>query len=626
MTNFAEDGYRNSGAARSAGDPTSEPGAGVAVAPAAGPEQIRDLLAGKFVCPFCGSINESEQGVCPRCTMENSPASRKATKSRIGPWYVLQTRNPAAPGMKFETLLNFARKGRVKPKSIVRGPTSHQLWKFAAQVKGLSREFGVCYSCGGPIEATTSLCPQCNRLQDPPANPDVLLETKDAPAPPVAQRPSRLKEPDLAEVDAEFVIPALGGTASDDSVAGVSLSGSMAGVAFDPLPRNEAPVPSPIASSPNPAPAAFPSGFSGRNNKKDEGFLSPKDLAAAFKLNFSPGPEAEPAEPRPPFPERRRPPRGPADPRSGGNGDDRRQPRQRLQHPLDFQPHRAAPAVNPADVLAAPRYDAGIDDALALSRPARKPTAKTDAGPRRPRRFRFLKALVFLVVFGGALYATAIYLEPKIWQDSLHYYNQGKTALLKAINGSKPATQPAAPALPDSPDPTSTADATDPGASAAPTPGDAAHPGVSPPAAPDHASDAQPASATSGGTQIPAPAPAPLPSTLPAAAPVVAAPVATPSAAPQPVVPAPVSAPVTPSVVVTPTPAPPAPAPAAPTSALDPAGESLKLYREAMGLAATNPAKAAELYRKIKKFPKEDWPSDLDLRLKLAEGQTGQQH
>ncbi len=113
--------------------------------------------------------------------MENSPASRKATKSRIGPWYVLQTRNPAAPGMKFETLLNFARKGRVKPKSIVRGPTTHQLWKFAAQVKGLSREFGVCYSCTGHIEANASLCPQCNRLQDPPANPDVLLETKDAP-------------------------------------------------------------------------------------------------------------------------------------------------------------------------------------------------------------------------------------------------------------------------------------------------------------------------------------------------------------------------------------------------------------------------------------------------------------
>jgi len=38
--------------------------------------------------------------------------------------------------MKWETLLTFVRKGRVKPQSIVRGPTTHQLWRFAAHVKG----------------------------------------------------------------------------------------------------------------------------------------------------------------------------------------------------------------------------------------------------------------------------------------------------------------------------------------------------------------------------------------------------------------------------------------------------------------------------------------------------------
>ena len=84
---------------------------------------------------------------------------------------------PRAPGMKFETLLSFVKKGRVKPTSIVRGPTTHQLWRFAAQVKGLSREFGVCYSCGTSIDRAASICPQCNRLQDPPPFPDVLLET-----------------------------------------------------------------------------------------------------------------------------------------------------------------------------------------------------------------------------------------------------------------------------------------------------------------------------------------------------------------------------------------------------------------------------------------------------------------
>ena len=139
-------------------------------------QEIRDAVAGRHVCPFCGAVREQAEGPCPRCTMENTTASRQATKSRIGPWYVYQTRNPAAPGMKFDTLLAFVRKGRVKPQSIVRGPTSHQLWRFAAHVKGLSREFGVCYSCGGAIQPSVNLCPHCNRPQQPPANADAFIE------------------------------------------------------------------------------------------------------------------------------------------------------------------------------------------------------------------------------------------------------------------------------------------------------------------------------------------------------------------------------------------------------------------------------------------------------------------
>ncbi|HZL35439.1 MAG TPA: hypothetical protein VFC78_09025 [Tepidisphaeraceae bacterium] len=138
---------------------------------------IREALEGRFVCPFCGAVSEGHQTVCPKCTMENTPAARKATKARIGPWYVLQARNPAAPGMKWETLLAFVQKGRVKPQSIIRGPTTHQLWRFAAHVKGLSREFGVCYSCGGAIEPSANLCSQCNRLQEPSLNPDTLLDS-----------------------------------------------------------------------------------------------------------------------------------------------------------------------------------------------------------------------------------------------------------------------------------------------------------------------------------------------------------------------------------------------------------------------------------------------------------------
>src|SRR5207244_3410636 len=69
--------------------------------------------------------------------------------------------------------------------------TTHQLWRFAAHVKGLSREFGICYSCGGSIDRAASLCQHCNRSQEPPADPDVFIEGQPsaAPAPVVERRP-----------------------------------------------------------------------------------------------------------------------------------------------------------------------------------------------------------------------------------------------------------------------------------------------------------------------------------------------------------------------------------------------------------------------------------------------------
>src|SRR5690348_8581566 len=75
----------------------------------------------KAVCPFCGAVNlrhtdeagEDVSAPCPKCTMADTPATRQATRARIGPWFVRQVRNPSAPGMKFETLMALVKRGQV---------------------------------------------------------------------------------------------------------------------------------------------------------------------------------------------------------------------------------------------------------------------------------------------------------------------------------------------------------------------------------------------------------------------------------------------------------------------------------------------------------------------------------
>ena len=112
----------------------------------------------------------------PMPQVRHGKQRRRPQSDQITHWPVVcvQNKNPSAPGMKWETMLTFVRKKAHKPESVVRGPTTHQLWRFAAHVKGLSREFGVCYSCGGSMERGGNLCPHCNRLQEPPIHPIAL--------------------------------------------------------------------------------------------------------------------------------------------------------------------------------------------------------------------------------------------------------------------------------------------------------------------------------------------------------------------------------------------------------------------------------------------------------------------
>ena len=153
-----------------------------AAAPPAGPGSSRTQLGyNKHVCPFCGTKRENAAGDCPHCGMADTDETRGATVARVGPWFLLQPRNPAAPGMRFSVLRGLVRAGQITAGSVVRGPATTQLWTYAARIRGLGVLFGICWSCNrrlpklGPGESPEDFCIYCGALQEPPANPDQQL-------------------------------------------------------------------------------------------------------------------------------------------------------------------------------------------------------------------------------------------------------------------------------------------------------------------------------------------------------------------------------------------------------------------------------------------------------------------
>lgn len=242
--------------------------------------EVRQSLVGKHVCPFCGVMRADPAQPCPRCTLDDNAATRGATKQRIGPWFVLQARNPSAPGMKLATLQALVRKGHLTPRSVVRGPTTDQMWAFAANVRGLSREFGLCFHCGEAVDPSASQCPHCGRGQTMPADTDALLDTG-APASALpAPTPPALSQPPVAPPD---FLSGLSANRSDTGMDGGTSLDLQADSSYPLLPaldtRPQLPAaparPANLQRAPSPA-------------AKEESILTARELAAAFSLDFKP--------------------------------------------------------------------------------------------------------------------------------------------------------------------------------------------------------------------------------------------------------------------------------------------------------------------------------------------------
>ncbi|MEM1071866.1 MAG: hypothetical protein AAGH71_03475 [Planctomycetota bacterium] len=79
----------------------------------------------------------------------------------MGAWFIRDQVKPFHPGCSYATLCQLIRRGRVKPETVLRGPTTRQFWSFAHSTPGVAHLLGKCHACGYEADPGQSECRAC---------------------------------------------------------------------------------------------------------------------------------------------------------------------------------------------------------------------------------------------------------------------------------------------------------------------------------------------------------------------------------------------------------------------------------------------------------------------------------
>ena len=122
-------------------------------------------------CVYCGQVIARGSERCPHCRTSFSLAVRRASRDILGPWFYLDPRNPSGRGVTFEMLVKMVEKGRLQADSIVRGPTTHQDWMYAAETPRLAKYLGLCPHCFASAKPEDTYCTSCQlNMNERPAD------------------------------------------------------------------------------------------------------------------------------------------------------------------------------------------------------------------------------------------------------------------------------------------------------------------------------------------------------------------------------------------------------------------------------------------------------------------------
>ena len=130
--------------------------------------QVAHEPASEPVCPYCGtSIDGSTTHIgavgarCTSCKGLLDDLSLRATQGHMGAWFIRDEAAPFRPGCSVATLRMMIERGKVGPKSTVRGPDTDQFWQRAGSVPRLARLMGLCRECGLQVSEHISSCESC---------------------------------------------------------------------------------------------------------------------------------------------------------------------------------------------------------------------------------------------------------------------------------------------------------------------------------------------------------------------------------------------------------------------------------------------------------------------------------
>ena len=126
-----------------------------------------------ILCPYCGHAQHGGDR-CLHCSGLFEPLSRRATQIAMGPWFIRDKVHPFKPGCSYNIIKRMALGGKIKPTTVMRGPTTKQFWSIARNVPGVAHLIGYCHGCAAHVGTDDPKCLKCGAQFTEPRERDAM--------------------------------------------------------------------------------------------------------------------------------------------------------------------------------------------------------------------------------------------------------------------------------------------------------------------------------------------------------------------------------------------------------------------------------------------------------------------